>query len=84
MRIMGTLLADFLAEERTYVNANLDDFTWKGANIRIYDDSGNELKWVYTCKNMESAMKKKDELLQKYQRVVIRDNATRKEASYTA
>jgi hypothetical protein len=33
---------------------------------------------------MENALKKKDELLQKYPRVLIRDNATREEKSYTA
>lgn len=84
MQIMGQLLANFIVEENAFVNANLDDFTWKGANIRIFDDGGKELNYVYTCKCMESAIKKKDELLQKYPRVVIRDNATRKEVSYTA
>ncbi len=82
MRIMGQLLADFIVEERAYVNANLDDFTWEGVQVQAFDDNGKKLNWVYICANMESALKKKDEFLKKYPRVVIRDNATREETSY--
>jgi hypothetical protein len=32
---------------------------------------------------MEDALKKKDELLKKFQKVVVRDNATRKEIVYS-
>lgn len=82
MRIMGQLLADFIVEERTYVNANLDDFTWDGVQVRAFDENGKKLNWSYSCANMEGALVKKDELLKKYPRVVIRDNATREEKSY--
>ena len=80
--IMGKLLADFIVEERVYVNANLDDFTWEGMEVRAFDDAGKKLGWSYSCMDMENALKKKDELLLKYPRVVIRDNATREETSY--
>lgn len=83
MRIMGKLLADFIIETRAYVNANLDDFTWEGADIHIFDENGRQLNGEYSCGSMERALKKKDELLQKYPRVVIRDNATRVETSYS-
>lgn len=79
MYIMGKLLADFIVEERAYVNANLDDFTWQGMEVRAFDDTGKKLGWSYSCIEMENALKRKDELLLKYPRVMIRDNATRKE-----
>lgn len=84
MYIMGKLLADFIVEERAYVNANLDDFTWEGMEVRAFDGTGKKLGWSYSCKDMKNALKKKDELLLKYPRVVIRDNATREEKSYTS
>lgn len=79
MHIMANLLADFVIEERAYVNANLDDFTWEGADVHPLDDAGERLNWGYSCHSMESALKKKDELLKKYPQVIVRDNATRKE-----
>lgn len=82
MRIMAQLLADFIVEESAYVNAHLDDFTWEGAQVCAFDENGKKLDWHYTCRNMETALKRKDELLLKYPRVVIRDNATREEKSY--
>ncbi len=82
MQIMGRLLADFIVEEHAYVNSNLDDFTWEGADVHPLDKSGKRLSWGYTCGSMERALKKKDELLEKYPAVIVRDNATRKEAVY--
>lgn len=84
MHIMAKLLADFIVEESAYVNAHLDDFCWEGVKVSAFGGDGKELGWHYTCKDMENALKKKDELLQKYPRVLIRDNATREEKSYTA
>lgn len=84
MQIMGKLLADFIAEERDYVNANLDDFTWEGADVHAVDVAGNTLSWGYTCRSMESALNKKDELLEKYPSVIVRDNTTREEKVYKA
>ena len=60
-----------------------DDFTWEGADIRIFDENDKQLNMGYSCGSMERALKKKDEFLQKYPRVVIRDNATREETSYS-
>ena len=82
MHIMAALLADFMIESTRYINANLDDFTWEGANVYPVDDSGKKANWGYSCHTMESALKKKDELLEKFQKVVVRDNATRKETVY--
>ncbi len=79
MHIMADLLADFIIEEHAYVNAHLDDFTWEGADVYLIDENGKRMNWGYSCGSMESALKKKDELLKKYPQVVVRDNATRKE-----
>lgn len=79
MHIMAALLADFIIEEYAYVNANLDDFTWEGADVHSYDANGKLIGCGWSCGSMESALKKKDELLKKYSQVVVRDNATRKE-----
>lgn len=83
MRIMGKLLADFIIETRAYISANRDDFTWEGVDIGVFDENGKKLSWRYSCENMERALQLKDELLQKYPRVVIRDNASREETSYS-
>ena len=82
MHIMAALLADFIIEEYAYVNANLDDFTWEGADVYPADESGNRKGGGYSCGTMEAALKKKDELLMKYNKVIVRDNATRKEKIY--
>lgn len=82
MHIMAVLLADFIIEEYSYVNANLDDFTWEGADVHVIEESGEKSKWGYSCRTMEAALKRKDELLMKYNKVIVRDNATRKEKIY--
>lgn len=82
MHIMAALLADFIIEEYAYVNANLDDFTWEGVNVHVIEESGEKSKWGYSCGTMEAALKRKDELLMKYNKVIVRNNATRKEKIY--
>ena len=82
MHIMASLLANFIIEEYSYVNKNLDDFTWEGADVYPADESGNRKGGGYSCGTMEAALKKKDELLMKYNKVIVRDNATRKEKIY--
>ncbi|RKI37926.1 hypothetical protein D7V86_21630 [bacterium D16-51] len=82
MHVMATLLADFIIEEYAYVNANLDDFTWEGVDVHVIEESGEKSKWGYSCGTMEAALKRKDELLMKYNKVIVRDNATRKEKIY--
>lgn len=79
MHIMASLLADFIIEEHSYVNDNLDDFTWEGADVHALNENGDRMSWGYTCGTMEAALKRKDELLKNHQQVVVRDNATRKE-----
>ena len=79
MHIMASLLADFIIEEHSYVNKNLDDFTWEGVDVHALKENEERMNWGYTCGAMEAAIKKKDELLEHHQQVVVRDNATRKE-----
>ena len=82
MHIMAALLADFIIEEYAYVNANLDDFTWEGVYVHVIEGSGEKSKWGYSCGTMEAALKRKDELLMKYNKVIVRDNETREEKIY--
>lgn len=82
MQIMAKLLADFLVEESDYVNSHLDDFTWTGADVHAIGTDGKRVGWGYSCRSMEKALEKKDELLQKYPGVVVRNNATRQETEY--
>ncbi len=79
MHIMADLLADFIIEGCAYVNANLDDFTWEGADVHPIDENGKRISWGYSCSSMETALKEKDKLLKKYPQVVVRNNETRKE-----
>lgn len=82
MHIMASLLANFIIEEHSYVNKNLDDFTWEGADVYALKDNGERMNWRYTCGTMDAALKRKDELLKHHKKVVVRDNATRKEKIY--
>lgn len=82
MHTMAALLADFIIEIHDYVNRNLDDFTWTGADVHPLDGSGNRLRWGYSCSSMEAALMRKDELLEKYPGVAVRENASRKETVY--
>lgn len=82
MHTMALLLADFIIEEHSYVNGNLDDFTWEGADVHALKENGEKANWGYTCSSMEAALKRKDELLKHHQQVVVKDNATRKEKIY--
>lgn len=82
MYIMAKFLADFIIEEDAYVRNNPDDFTWEGVDVYILGEDGKKLNWGYTCCDMDSALKKKDELLKKYQQVAVKDNAVKKEIIY--
>jgi hypothetical protein len=81
MRTMAQLLADFIVAETRYVNKNRDDFTWEGADVYPIEN-GKKLDWGYSCSTMEAAKRRKDELLKKYDHVLIRNNKTRKESVY--
>ena len=84
MHIMSDLLADFIILGNRYVNEHLDEFTWEGADVYAINDSGEKFGWGYSCRSMESALKKRDELLNKYTKVCVRDNATREVKIYEA
>ncbi len=77
MRAMGMLLADFIVELYDYVHKNPDVFTWEGFNLYPLDASGKKLSWHCTFDNVSDALKMKDNLLEKYSYVCIRNNATR-------
>lgn len=79
MRIMGCLLADFIAEGTAYVNEHLDDFTWEGFDVYPMDDAGKRLPWGFSCASYEGALKRKEELLKQYPKVILRENASRRE-----
>ena len=83
MHTMAGLLADFMIEGHSYVNANLDDFTWEGVDVHALKETGEKVNWGYTCSTMEAALRQKDELLENHQQVVVRDNATRREKIFT-
>ena len=53
MYIMASLLANFIIEEYSYVNKNLDDFTWEGADVHALKENGDRMSWGYTCGTME-------------------------------
>ena len=55
MHAMAGLLADFIIEGTAYINANIDDFTWTGADVWAFDENGKRLDWCYSCSNMERA-----------------------------
>ena len=66
MHIMADLLANFIIELSAYVNDNLDDFTWTGADVYMFDENGKRLKGGYSCNSMEAALKRKDESISFY------------------
>ena len=82
MYVMAELLADFIIQEDAYVNKNLDDFTWEGADVPPIDESGKKIGWGYSCNSMAQALKREEKLLKKYPQVVVRDNATRQERKF--
>lgn len=82
MYIMARLLADFIIEEQNYVNDHLDDFTWEGVDVYVLDENGKRYSWSCTCCDMETALRRKDELLKKYPQVVVRDNESRREEKF--
>jgi hypothetical protein len=79
---MGILLADFITTGTKYVDTHLDDFTWEGADVYPMNEDGKRTNWGYSCGSLERALRKKDELLKKYETVVVRDNETREETVY--
>ena len=54
----------------------------RGVDVHVIEGSGEKSKWGYSCGTMEAALKRKDELLMKYNKVIVRDKATRKEKIY--
>ena len=54
----------------------------RGVDVHVIEGSGEKSKWGYSCGTMEAALKRKDELLMKYNKVIVRDNETREEKIY--
>ena len=82
MHTMANLLADFILETYSYVSRNRDDFNWTGVDVHMLDENGGMVNWGYCCDSMEEALVRKDELIEKYPEVIIRDNATRMETHF--
>lgn len=82
MYTMAYLLADFILEASSYVSKNRDDFNWTGIDIHMLDENGKMVNWGYCCDSMEEALTRKDELMEKYPKVIIRDNTTRMETHF--
>ncbi len=82
MRRMAQLLADFIVEERKYINQHLDDFTWTGVSVYAEEREGEKSAAGYECANMERAFLRKEELIKRFPCVIVRDNATRQETVY--
>ena len=85
MRIMGTLLADFIVESTSYVNKNLDDFNWLGYDVYPSDEKGENIgQWKYTCSTVQRALDRKEELLEKHDFVTIVSNSDKERQTYSA
>ena len=69
-------------EERKYINQHLDDFTWEGIQVYAVKEDGEKAAAGYECVNLERALLRKAELIKRFPRVVVRDNATRREMVY--
>lgn len=82
MHLMAGLLADFIIEESVYIKTNLDDFNWEGADVYPLDEDDKRINWGYCCSSMKQALKKKEELLEKDQKVIVRDNTIHKETIF--
>lgn len=82
MHTMAGLLADFIIELRAFTNTHQSDFIWKGVSLFPCDGSGERLKLSLCCDDMETALALKDQLLEKYPIIEVRDNGTRKVEMY--
>ena len=79
---MATLLANFVTEFRDFVDENIDDFTWRGFEVYPMKEDGTAENGGWECAKLEWALERKNQLLEKHDRVFIRDNKTRKITEY--
>lgn len=84
MREMGKLLADFIVNFHDYLDHNADDFDFEGYNIYPVKEDGTRNAFYYIAYTKEDMQKRKDELLCKYPRVIVRHNPTREEQEYVS
>lgn len=89
IRQMAALYAECLIayESIMHDSVNLDALTRKGFDLHCMDTDGNNSNWGYSgMKNQEDALKELHKLHEldpdKYAKVIIRDNLTRKEKTY--
>ena len=73
---MGKLAGHFTYALSKYVNTNLDDFTWTGADVNFYKEDG-EYAYGYSCTSMERALQLAEENKARYAKVLVRVNKTR-------
>lgn len=79
MHDMADLEADFIIEMKKFVDSNLNDFTWQGYGLKIYDENDKYI-FGYDINNIEKVTSKKEELEKtgKYNKIVIFDYSSRK------
>ena len=78
MAEMGKLAGHFSFALSKYVNSNIDDFSWKGFDVKFYKDNG-DYAFGFSCADRERAIKRAEENKHKYTKVILRDNRTREE-----
>lgn len=81
-KTMGALCADFVYECLDFVNSNMDDFTWKGYDVSVVKNSKKTP--AYEVQEWARAMQCAEKLAkdENVGKVIVRDNATRKETEY--
>lgn len=77
MYAIAKLLADFIMEADRYINANLELFTWEGADVYPCNESGDKDGVKYSYSSMEQALEQKDRLLLCRPHVAVIDNRTK-------
>lgn len=75
---MGKLAGFFTFALSKYVNSNLDDFSWKGFEVKFCKEDGS-YAFGYSYSTKEKAMQRADENKSKFMKVIMRDNKTREE-----
>ena len=77
MRIMAKLGADWVVDVTAIVNENMEDFTWDGFKVQLYNSEGRKCLGYY-CMDKEQARKFYEKYSVTYKRVTLCDMESRK------
>ena len=77
MRIMAKLGADWVVDVTAIVNENMEDFTWDGFKVQVYNSEGRKCLGYY-CMDKEQARKFYEKYSVTYKRVTLCDMESRK------